>query len=106
MRPIQKRLLIHEIIYISEVKNGWGEVEEEKKTIKFVRVEPKKGYVQVSNGDKVVYSDIIFWDNFHSTPCKFEEKQKIDFNGDIKTIQSIGYFYDDKNLHHLEIRVI
>lgn len=106
MRPIQKRLLIHEISYISQTKNGWGEVEEKKTLIKFVRVEPKKGYVQSSNEEKVVFSDIIFWDKFHSTPCEFEEGQKINFNGDVKTIQSIGYFYDDKNLHHLEIRVI
>lgn len=106
MRPIQKRLLIHKITYIKSVKDPWGSAKEKRTNVLNVRVQPSKIYVQGSTGENITSRDIIFWDSFYSTPCNFEEGQKVEFHGEIKTIQTISKFYDDDKLHHLEMVVI
>lgn len=106
MRPIQKSLLIHTITYVKETEDEWGKKTKEETIVEKVRVEPKKFYIQRADGDKLVNGDLIFWDNYYSTPCEFEPKQKIIFNGEEKTIEKIDWLYDRSKLHHLEIKVI
>lgn len=108
-RPIKKSLLIHTVDYIQSGVDddlGWGDETGAPATINNVRIEPKEVSTQDANGAVITSNTTLFWDNEHSTEVEFKQNGKIVWNNKTFYIKQIDEFYDDKKLHHIELRLI
>ncbi|MBO1628195.1 putative minor capsid protein [Bacillus arachidis] len=109
-KPIRRSLLIHTVYYL-EYKgedDTWGGSDNYKpaKTIKRVRIEPKKTVALNGNGDSTVMQTLLFHDAVHSTPVTFKEKSKVIFNEKEMTVSKVSDFYDRSSLHHVEVLLV
>jgi len=106
-KPIQKRLLIHTVIYKEkQADDGWGNEYKEPVIINQVRIEPKTKLVRSNTGESVESTTTIFWDCVFSSPATFINGSKITFEGIEYELRQTDKFYDADRLHHLELRVI
>ena len=107
-RPIQKRLLIHEVEYSKYSKDNWaGESYEEPININNVRIEPKTSLLKSGDGEEVQSSSLLFIDKTQSIPLlKLEEKDKVVFQNKEMTVQKVNVFYNTKDIHHWELILV
>lgn len=105
MKPIPKKLLIHEVTLKRYKKDTWGEdTLELEKTLKFVRIEPSKSRVLSVDNTEIQLNSLLFYDCVNSTPrgVIFELEDIITFEGTNYTVKTIDPLYGAK-LHHYEI---
>ena len=111
MKPIPKKLLIHDVMYHRQIKaqDFYEESTLDPGTpISFIRMEPMTKVIRDKNRAEVQLSAVLFYDCKNSRPkgIKFETDDVIVFNGEFHKIQIIEPLYDSKRLHHYELGLI
>ena len=94
-----------------QVRNEPIQQAEIRKTIaelKKIRVESSSKLVTSKDNRQITLSAVLFFDCKNSRPVSisFEHGQKILFNGNTYTIETIKKLFDDKELHHYELGLI
>lgn len=107
-RPIQKRLLIHNVNVFKYVEDGggWGNnYQGDMFELRNVRVEPTNKVLQGDNGVEIPANILIFVDAFYSTSVDINLKDRISFDGVQHEVVRIDKFYhgSQNTLHHLEV---
>lgn len=110
VKPIPKKLLIHELEYSECVgSNGWDKEFAEPINIKNVRVQPMTKLVESTNSSRIEATHIIMIDSKHSKPyIKPTEGSTIKWNRGNKDFEVIrvSEFYAFKDTpHHYEVEV-
>lgn len=107
IRPLPKKLLIHEIEYSEYAgSNGWDGSFNVPTMIENVRVDPKTAIKRTSDSFSKDVNHIVYVDRTHSKPYpKFKEKSKITWKGKEYELNEVKEFYDtDPNEpHHYEL---
>lgn len=110
IRPIPKKLLIHEVMLHKKVSEDcWGkEARDIGRILNRVRLEPSSKIVRDKNGAEVQLAAVLYYDCRSSRPSgiSFREDDIIIFNGlefEVKTIESL---YDELKIHHYEMGLI
>lgn len=109
MLAIPKNLLIHSAVLQSSAENKWqSEIRKTIAELKKIRVEPSSKLVTSKDNRQITLSAVLFFDCKNSSPAgiSFEHGQKIIFNGNTYTIETIEKLFDDKKLHHYEMGLI
>ena len=109
MLAIPKNLLIHSALLQSVSKDKWqSETLNTIAELKKIRVDPSSKLITSKDNRQITLSAVLFYDCKNSRPCKisFEHGQKIAFNGNTYTIETIEELYDNRKLHHYELGLI
>lgn len=106
-RPIQKRLLIHDILYKEKVEDSFEGVKyKEPVLIKNVRVEPTDKLIMTDNNKQIVSNTLVFIDSFYTLPDirdTIKNEDIIIFEGREVIVKGVDRLYDNTRLHHLEV---
>lgn len=111
MRPIPKKLLIHEVMYHKQIA-GDGFYDENSldagQKLTFVRMEPSNKIIRDKNNAEVQLSAVMFYDCRNSRPrnISFAVDDVIVFNGVPHKVQVAEPLYDERKLHHYELGLI
>ncbi|WP_430535957.1 putative minor capsid protein [Listeria rocourtiae] len=106
VRPIQRRLLIHDIEYQEYIAKGkHGEDWKRGIPIYRVRVEPTNKVVTSAEGDEIQSNTRIFIDRINSTPAfELAEKSKVIFDSKEYIVAAVSTFYAaSPQVHHWEV---
>lgn len=106
MRAIPKSLLIHKAVLLEpETADAWGDSEDTRTELSFVRVDPGEKFVLDKTQRQVQARAVLFYDCRHSQPAgiAFCEGQQVEWNGREYTVQTVEPLYDDRRLHHIEV---
>ena len=110
MRPIPKKLLIHDaMLHRKTGADRWGkEALDEGVALSYVRLEPSSRIVRSKNGAEVQLAAILFYDCQNSRPSGivFREDDIVLFNGQKHKVQTVEPLYDGRKLHHYEMGLI
>jgi len=109
MRPIPKRLLIHNINHIRNDKDPFGSPTEVfNNPVKRVRIEPTQKRILGKENTEVQLNSLVFYDCINSNPkgIEFKIEDVIEFNGTNYTVKAIEPLYDESKLHHYEIGLV
>lgn len=110
MRPIPRRLLIHEVSIKGVIgKDSWGKPQFSKQAdLSFVRVEPSIKVVRDKNNQEIQLAATLFYDCINSRPknMEFRADQIVAFSGEAHRIVTIELLYDERKLHHYEIGMV
>lgn len=110
MRPIPKRLLIHQAILHKEtVQDRWGKGQLDAGVkLEFVRMEPSRQLIRDKNNAEVQLAATLFYDCLNSRPrdIGFQEDDIIIFNGQRHQVRSVEPLYDERHLHHYELGLV
>lgn len=109
MLAIPKNLLIHSAVLQSSTENKWqSEIRETIAELKKIRIEPSSKLVTSKDNRQITLSAVLFFDLRNSRPLNisFEHGQKILFNGNTYTIETIEELFDNRKLHHYELGLI
>ena len=109
IRPIPKKLLIHNVILAKSDSDRWGEETiKDEQELTFVRMEPSSKVVRDKNNAEVQLEATLFYDCHNSRPrgVQFKEDDIIIFNGQKHSVQTIEPLYAGKHLHHIEMGLI
>ncbi|GAA5417924.1 hypothetical protein Pryu01_03002 [Paraliobacillus ryukyuensis] len=111
IKPIPKKVLVHEVIYISsqpEEGDGWNDGRSEPKTISNVRVEPTTSMNRSSDSQGVQANHVLFIDRVNSSLFpSVKAGDKFIFNDverEASSVKGISTFSDE--FHHLEIELV
>ncbi|MBG9785625.1 putative minor capsid protein [Shouchella lehensis] len=110
IRPIDKRLLIHQIIYEEFEEEGpfGGGGFAQPLPIDRVRVEPSSSFRQDSNGEEIALKATVFLDA-KNTPLfrKLKEKSKVTFGDDDYRVHQCQALFalDGVTPHHYEVEL-
>ncbi|MBU9711065.1 putative minor capsid protein [Evansella tamaricis] len=112
IRPIPRKLLIHEVEYreyLGSGRNGetWAE-DKDMISLKHVRIEPSSEVKRTAYGDERQLHGILFIDHRNSNPnIKPKEKSKVYFNGQEHFVNKVDVIYGLGNTpHHYEVELI
>ncbi|MEG2428888.1 MAG: putative minor capsid protein [Oscillospiraceae bacterium] len=107
MQPIPKRLLIHKATLLKNgINDHWGNAPPpEMVAILHVRIEPSSKIIQDKQNKQIQLSSLLIYDCKNSSPKNliFKVQDIIKFNDNELVVASIESFYDEKNLHHIEL---
>ena len=110
MRPIPKRLLIHNVVLDRVLKKDrWGNAaSNEELNVNFVRIEPSSKIIRDANKAEVQLSAVMFYDCKNSDPqnISFAVDDIIIFNGQKHAVKVVEPLYDGRKLHHYELGLI
>lgn len=109
MLAIPKNLLIHSAVLQSSAENKWqSEIRETIAELKKIRIEPSSKLVTSKDNRQITLSAVLFFDLRNSRPAgiSFKHGQKILFNGNTYTIETIEELFDNRKLHHYELGLI
>ena len=110
MKPIPKKLLIHNVTLYKEVnKDRWGKSNlSEGIALERVRMEPSGKVIRDKSGAEVQLASTLFYDCKNSYPkdISFVLDDIIVFNGQKHQIKDIEPLYDERKLHHYELGLI
>lgn len=110
MRPIPKKLLIHEAVYEEYVPgDSWTPAGYKPAvTLQNVRIDVGSRLTRSGNGEQILYNALLFYDAENSSASgafEFKEQSKLTFDGDTMTVNKVnplcGY-----RLHHYEVELI
>lgn len=110
VKPIPKRVLIHEVTYEEHIP-GDGFTEEEFKppaTLYNVRVGFESNIRRTNISEEKLYKAILIFDVVNSSSSgvfEFKEKSKVTFNGEEMHVNKVNPVYGFA-LHHYEIELI
>lgn len=111
MRPIPKRLLIHEVMHHKKLP-GSGFYDEASLDqgilLKRVRLEPSARIIRDKNNAEVQLAATLFYDCSNSQPRNrvFAVDDVIIFNGAKYQVKTVELLYDGRRLHHNEVGVV
>lgn len=109
MKPIPKNWLIHSAELNSAETDNWQtESLTTISSLNNVRIEPSSKLITNKQGEQITLSATMFYDchNSKGLTVNFSHGQKLIFNGNIYTIETIESLYDLKKLHHYELGLI
>lgn len=111
IRPLPKRWLIHDMIYIEKAEDdGWGNpIEPDPINIKHVRYDETTVFSRDTTQTKVLADGIVFVDAVNSKPIvDFKEESTVKINDKELTIKKVipCYYPTRKAIHHYELEVI
>lgn len=110
MRPIPKRLLIHQVMLHKEKdQDRWGKGQLDAGVqLEFVRMEPSRQIIRDKNNAEVQLAATLFYDCTNSRPMglSFQEDDIIIFNGQKHQVRSVEPLYDERRLHHYELGMV
>ncbi len=107
MRPIPKKLLIHNaILRTKESEDKWGNITPTTDImLTHVRVEPFSRHVVTKDNRQINLSATLFYDFKNSRPQMpiFQVGDRIIFDDKEYVIETIDKLYAMKKLHHIEM---
>ena len=106
---IRKKLLIHSVLYKAVKDNSRVDDSQDNlgyQEIENVLIQPTRRLITSKDNQSIQANATMYWDSIHSTPITFKEGATVNFNGREMTIVSISEFYDDVNLHHIEVGLL
>ena len=110
MKPIPKKLLIHNVTLYKEMnKDRWGKGDLSKgTTLERVRMEPSSKIIRDKSGAEIQLAATLFFDCKNSSPkgISFVVDDIIMFNGQKHQIKDVEPLYDERKLHHYELGLI
>lgn len=109
MKPIPKRLLIHNAVLRKKTdEDAWGKKSTNDIKLNYIRIDPSSKLVQDKQNKQLQLVAILFYDCKNSIPraFNFEEGQRIIFNNVEFVITTIEYLYDERKLHHIELGLV
>ena len=110
MRPIPKKLLIHNAIIKSIItEDRWGNVTTTPPVdLRYIRLEPIKSIVKDSQNNEIQLNTLLFYDCKNSKPkdVLFTKDTIITINNVDHTIKTVEPLYDEGKLHHYELGLI
>lgn len=110
MKPIPKKLLIHNVTLCKEVnKDRWGKGDLFEETVlERVRMEPSSKVIRDKSGAEIQLAATLFYDCKNSSPkgISFALDDIIMFNGQKHQVKDIEPLYDERKLHHYELGLI
>lgn len=111
MKPILKRLLIHNATYRRvSGKNAWGEETITEHALTRVRFEPMRVLAQTKENQELRLVSVLFYDNQNSnglpSGMEFRENDNIVFDGKNYVIVAIDRLYDSRGFHHYELGLV
>ena len=110
MKPIPKKLLIHNVTLYKEMnKDRWGKGDLSKgTTLERVRMEPSSKIIRDKSGAEIQLAATLFYDCKNSSPkgISFVVDDIIMFNGQKHQIKDVEPLYDERKQHHYELGLI
>ncbi|WP_153124672.1 putative minor capsid protein [Peribacillus tepidiphilus] len=108
VKPIPKRVLIHEVTYEEYAGNdGWGESYKEPVTLSNVLVQSVSNISRSNTAEEKLYKSLLFFDVVNSSASAeftFKEKSKVTFEGQVMTVAKVNPCYAF-TLHHYEVEL-
>lgn len=110
MKPIPEKLLIHsaELKTVTD-DNTWQEqTPTDSKQLSKIRIEPCSRLAETKDNKLITLSAVLIYDCKNSRPknTKFQQGQKVFFNGKEYAVETIEPLYDGSKLHHIELGLI
>lgn len=109
MMPIPRHLLIHTaILQNPSTPDAWQYITYQSRPLSYVRIDPTSKVVRSKDNTEIQLSSVLLYDCHNSRPCgiHFYVGQRITWQGNDYTVQTIEPMYDGKRLHHWEVGLV
>lgn len=108
MRPIPKKLLIHNIsLSLLSGSDGWNSTYGDPIAIEHVRIEPSSALGRTDNSETKKSTAILFMDRQYSKPYQEPtEGSRVTCNGKAYEVGKVNALYDTGKIpHHYEVEL-